>query len=271
VRLLKILVSAGVSLFDAIRRTGFEPRIVVLYYHAIPAGKRRAFARQMDALQRLCVPVRADAAEAGVSPRSAAVTFDDAFVSVIENALPELKSRNIPCTIFVPTGSMGGPARWLPAGHSDAGEMVACPTAVKSLAADGLVTIGSHSVTHPNFRLLNEGPAFEELTQSKKELEAITGRAVRTFSFPHGACNGRAFELARQAGYDRVFTIEPRLARFGGGEFVCGRVKVEPDDWSIEFRLKVTGAYRWLSVASAWKARLLGRTGRAQVSARSAV
>jgi hypothetical protein len=40
------------------------------------------------------------------------------------------------------------------------------------------------------------------------------------------------------------------------GEFVLGRISVEPTDWALEFRLKLLGAYRWLPQAIALKRKL---------------
>lgn len=78
-------------------------------------------------------------------------------------------------------------------------------------------------------------------------LEEILGEPVRLFSFPHGKCNRDSIRLAKEAGYDRVFTIEPVFAFAEPQEFVTGRVSVSLDDWPWEFRLKVLGAYRWMA------------------------
>jgi len=190
--------------------------------------------------------------------RYSCVTFDDGFASVLYNAIPELFARKIPCIIFVPTGSMGTHPRWLGEPHPDATETVMTPEHIRGLAASDLVRIGSHSVTHPNFRILGDAAAISELTRSKVELEAIVGDAVNFFSFPHGAFNDRSFSLTRLAGYKKVFTIQPTVAIPTRGEFVYGRIRVEPDDWILEFRLKARGAYRWLARASALKRELIG-------------
>ena len=144
IRLIKLCISLGVSLGDsaqrqALRLVGRHPAAVrvVLYYHAVPAEQRRAFGRQMDELLRHGTAVRADfeaPLEAGC--RYAAVTFDDGFVSVVENALPELRSRRIPCTIFVPTGSLGTRPSWIPSGHSDACETVVSVEQLRALSAE---------------------------------------------------------------------------------------------------------------------------------------
>jgi peptidoglycan/xylan/chitin deacetylase (PgdA/CDA1 family) len=230
-------------------------RQVVLYYHAVPTALRGSFGRQMDQLLRMATIVQADyRGPLSSGCRYVSVTFDDAFVSVIENALPELQRRRIPCTIFVPTGCLGYAPSWISSAHPDACQAVASREMLAALASDSLVMFGSHSVSHPDFRSLDDESARAELVKSKSELESLLKRNVGLFSFPHGAFKRRSLELARESGYSRVFTIEPTT--LAGDEEVCGRVRVEPDDWLIELRLKATGAYRWLAPASAWKRRI---------------
>ena len=274
-RLVKLLISLSVACVDwvsaAIRRLfGGQPatECVVLYYHAVRAAERRQFASQMDALARLSVPVDIEDTEPlPKGRRYSAVTFDDAFISVVENALPELRARRIPCTIFVPTGSIGRHPSWIGPSHEDAGEVVASAEVVRTIADQPLVRIGSHSVSHPDFRRLDDGQARDEFTRSKATLEEILGREVKSFSFPHGAHTQRSLDLARQCGYARVFTIDPVQLTDPREGFAVGRVRVEANDWPIEFRLKALGAYRWMSRASALKRDLLGivRGGRVQV------
>lgn len=264
-RAVKLVISFWVAGIDVLMfsiqgLTGRSPRTVsvVLYYHAIPAGSRREFASQMDQLMRLAEPIDIESNDfQGSSRRRSAVTFDDAFLSVVENALPELHVRGIPCTIFVPTGCLGRHPEWIGPSHPDAGEVVASADLLRSIASNPLVGIGSHSVSHPNFRRLDEVQARDELSRSRKVLEELLGRPVRSFSFPHGAYTPRSLELVQECGYARAFTIEPFRLDDSRDEFTVGRVRVEPSDWPIEFRLKVIGAYRWMVHASALKRRLL--------------
>lgn len=265
-RIVKLVVSLAVAGIDLLRSAirqlagqGASIQHVVLYYHAIPGGSRRRFALQMDQLMRLTQPADIEGNEP-MQPghRYAAVTFDDAFVSVMDNALPELRARGIPCTIFVPTGSLGCQAGWIGPSHPDAGEVVAPPDLLRATASDPLVGIGSHSVSHPNFRRLDDEQARYELSRSRAVLEELLGQPVRSFSFPHGAYTPRSLELAKECGYTRVFTIEPERLNGAPKAFTVGRVRVEPTDWTIEFHLKVIGAYRWMVHASALKRRLVG-------------
>jgi peptidoglycan/xylan/chitin deacetylase (PgdA/CDA1 family) len=256
-RLLKLAISLLVHGGDilvafALRLLGRRPRpsCVVIYYHAVDPGQRARFARQMDDLLRLAKPIPAGLSGLPDSPaHCCAVTFDDGFVSVLENALPELELRNIPVTFFVPTGSLGGSPAWVKAASPARHQRVLSAEQLARLKDHRLLAIGSHSISHPSFLELDPAQARRELEQSKTQLEAILGHNVGLFSFPHGACDSQTIALARAAGYQRVFTINPCNAFTGSDNFVIGRVLVDPADWPLEFRLKILGAYRWLAKA----------------------
>lgn len=232
---------------------------VVLYYHGVPEEHRQLFARQMDTLRRWAKPIRADAVppqEKGV--RHAAVTFDDGLLSVWENALPELSTREIPATIFVPTAWLGKPPGWgKHTATAVSGERVISGAELASHRDSTLLLIGSHSATHPKINRLSDVDAIEELRDSKRVLEEILGYEVVLFSFPHGETDARTISFCRQEGYKKVFSVQPTYVLQAGDEYVMGRVSVSPEEWPIEFWLKLMGAYRWLPVAFALKRALL--------------
>jgi peptidoglycan/xylan/chitin deacetylase (PgdA/CDA1 family) len=213
----------------------------------------------MDELIRWAKPVRADTRDSlQVGVHHVAITFDDAFQSVAENAIPELIQRGIPSTIFVPTGNLGQHPEWdIEIDHPDRHEIVMTADQLRDLPSE-LVSIGSHTVMHPRLTHIEENDARRELSVSRHKLESILGRDIKVLSFPHGAYNEELVDLSRQAGYDRVFTIDPTLAFSNPGEYVTGRVQVNTTDWLLEFRLKAAGAYRWHPFVSALKRKLLG-------------
>ena len=114
-----------------------------------------------------------------------------------------------------------------------------------------LVAIGSHSLTHAHLTRLKTADAAYELIESRRLLEEQLQRPIRLFSFPYGACNDELIRLCREAGYERIFTTLPESALSEPDEFVTGRVRVDPTDSRLEFRLKLIGAYRWLPAAFA--------------------
>ncbi len=261
-RVLKLLLSLAVRGWDVSRigllwLIGRQPpsSCVVLYYHGIRPGQRERFARQMDELLRLTLPLRAgyrDTLKPG--RRYSAVTFDDGFLSVLKNALPELEQRRIPATWFIPSGCLGRRPPWLTNAESPGWqERILTEEQLASLKDHPLLTVGSHSVSHPRLSELRDDACVRELRQSRSDLERILGKQITEFSFPHGKCDARLIQLAKAAGYKRVFTIQPALALSWADEFVTGRVAVDPDDWRLEFRLKLLGAYRWGAMVGRWR------------------
>jgi len=228
---------------------------VVLYYHSILPCQRTRFARQLDLLRRHARPFDVTGAvelERGVD--YVGVTFDDAFENFVDQALPELKKRKIPATMFVISGALGK-------GFGPAGSMekVMSVEQLCCLPTD-LVTIGSHTASHPFMPGISEEDSRRELLESKATLERLLNCEIATFSFPFGGFSPRLIEICRETGYRRVFTTLPVFAfAEDPDEFAVGRVRVDPTDWFVEFRLKLAGAYRWLPLAFALKRRFLGR------------
>jgi peptidoglycan/xylan/chitin deacetylase (PgdA/CDA1 family) len=257
-RVLKCGISLGVFVVSAIgallaRMVGKAPKgsCIVLYYHSVPPDEQRQFANQLDVLLRYAKPIDVAGKVALISGvHHVGVTFDDAFENFARCALPELEKRQIPATVFVITDALG--KVFGPSGR---------PQKVMSLAQvrrlpEGLVTIGSHTMSHPMLPSISRQHARLEIVQSRARLEEMLDRRVSLFSFPFGGFNEQLVDYCREAGYQRVFTTLPTFAFADPEEFVVGRVRVDPTDWPLEFRLKLAGAYRWLPYAFAIKKKL---------------
>ncbi|MGH6823182.1 MAG: polysaccharide deacetylase family protein [Methylocella sp.] len=191
-----------------------------------------------------------------------AITFDDAFTSVIDNGLPELAKRGFPCTIFVPSGVIGRNPDWSMEGSADCTAVVVDAARLKELRGP-LVVIGAHSVSHPRLTRLAPERAREEIAGSRGVLANLIGAPLTLFALPYGDYDATVVEICRQEGFKHVFTIVPEPVDPAAGSFVRGRVSVEPDDGALEFFLKMAGAYAWLPLASALKGYLRPVIGRA--------
>jgi peptidoglycan/xylan/chitin deacetylase (PgdA/CDA1 family) len=271
-RAVKCTISLLVFVGDMIRKPLAQvigirrgSKCVVLYYHSVPPSERGLFAAQLDSISRHVRVIRtADAAsrpgESETGRDWAAITFDDGFENFLTQALPELEKRKLPATVFVIAEGMSREF-----GSDHAREKLLSLDQIRALPTE-LVSIGSHTSTHPMLTLLEEGESRREIEESRIKLQEMLGRPVNEFSFPFGDFNRRMVEFCRAAGYDRVYTTLPGFAFEGPNDFVVGRVRVDPIDWPIEFRLKLAGAYRWLPIAFKLKRRVAAasRRGRAK-------
>jgi peptidoglycan/xylan/chitin deacetylase (PgdA/CDA1 family) len=262
-RILIVVISLGFFVLDRFQRVLHSllgekapATAVVLYYHSIPTKKRAAFARQMEKLIRCSRPLRVNGPLSNMpGTHHVSVTFDDGYRNIVENALPELERRGIPSTIFIAPKVLGVTPNWEDySGGTDAAmnEPILTVEQLRRLPSD-LVQIGSHTLTHPMLPQLSEKDARAELSLSRTMLEEIIGKEVKLFSFPYGSFNANLVAWCREVGYERVFTTVPCLAFRNPGEFVVGRIAVDPDDSPLEFHLKLYGSYRWLPRASALK------------------
>jgi peptidoglycan/xylan/chitin deacetylase (PgdA/CDA1 family) len=255
-RRLVLSLSLAVYFFDEVRRRcrqlfGLQTAgsCVVLEYHSIPPEHRAGFAKQLDLLRRIAIPLRTDSREALTPSRwHVAITFDDGLTSFAENAVPELEARGVPATVFVLAERLGTFPSWT---SYSPGAMPAerLLTAEELRALPASVLVGSHGSTHAKLTELSGPEARREIVESRRRLEEILGRCVALFSFPYGAFADHLIAYCAEAGYDRIFTNLPALALSDPEEFVTGRIEVKPTDSLLEFRLKIAGSYRWLPVA----------------------
>jgi len=253
---ISILFLAGYKCYCAVYhsiRKKSPATLVVLTYHAITSNQRLNFVRQMDMLKKYHLIFSDTRIDLNAGRHYVAVTFDDGFESVVENALPELVKRGIPATLFIPSGHLGQRPGWITnLNNTNFNESVMSPGRLQSIQSD-LLKIGSHSVTHRSLTQLQEQETMKELVDSKMKLETLLHDKITSFSFPYGAYNTTVLKLAKKAGYTSVFCSWPifPLSRMNG--FLIGRTPASPDDTALEFRLKIMGAYQWLPVGISLK------------------
>lgn len=174
----------------------------------------------VDLPELLALPPEADAV---------AVTFDDGFRNFASRAWPILRERGIPATLFIVTEHVGGHNDW-----ESAGERTSIPELpllgweeLRQLAEEG-VTIGSHTMTHPDLTRLEPEAAEHEVAGSADRIEDETGRRPRCFAYPYGRANdaaerstGEHYAVACAVGHREIRDDDPprRIPRLEAGYF----------------------------------------------------
>lgn len=80
---------------------------------------------------------------------------------------------------------------------------------LKEFSKHPLVTIGSHTISHPSLSKINDEQSFYEISNSKIELEKIIEKKVDHFSYPFGTINdvsNRELENVKKSGYLTALT-----------------------------------------------------------------
>jgi peptidoglycan/xylan/chitin deacetylase (PgdA/CDA1 family) len=227
--------------------------IIVLCYHALShtwgasmSTTPARFERQISLLARRGYRgvTFTEAVTAPARGKVVAVTFDDAYRSVLDLARPILDRLEMPATVFAPTAgidagvalSWPGIDQWLGGPHERELEPLSWPQ-LRELAAEGW-EIGSHTVNHPHLTQVDDVTLADELERSKADCETHMGRPCTSVAYPYGDVDERVVDAARRAGYAAAAALPHRLESCDPLEWP--RIGVYRVDDGMRFRLKAS-------------------------------
>lgn len=131
-------------------------------------------------------------------PKAIVLTFDDGYRDFFTDAYPILKKYNVKATIYLIAGFTGYKNNLT-------------EEEIKAIAADGLVEIGAHTVHHTWLKGISLKSLADEVIESKKMLEELTGKQVVSFAYPYGSFDVPAIEAVHQAGFTSAVTTVPGI------------------------------------------------------------
>ncbi|MFZ0160748.1 MAG: polysaccharide deacetylase family protein [Kineosporiaceae bacterium] len=183
--------------------------------------------------------------------RTVAVSFDDGYADLLDNALPVLSDCGFGATLFQTTGVIGGV-------FSDATMLDA--RGICELSASGM-EIGSHTVSHPHLDLLPDDVLRRELVESKDQLEQILGRPVEAVAYPHGSFRTRVVRRAMQAGYTWGAAVKNAYTHADDDPWAIARITVTARHSATDIARALAGA----AAPMAWPRERLRTTAFRQV------
>ncbi len=127
------------------------------------------------------------------------LTFDDCTLGHFTDALPILKQHGFHAIFFVQTASVGVTTEKK---HMTWDQL-------RQAEATGLITVESHTVTHPeDITTLSDSDLDREMQESKQTLETKLGHPVPFLAYPSGHCDARIQQAAIRAGYIAAVTMD---------------------------------------------------------------
>jgi peptidoglycan/xylan/chitin deacetylase (PgdA/CDA1 family) len=125
--------------------------------------------------------------------RSVAITIDDAFLSVYEEAFPRLRERDLPFTVFVATSAidhgLNGYANW---------------DQLREMQAAG-VDFGSQTHTHPHLHTINLDIARNEIEKSNSRFIDELGIKPQLLAYPYGEYTPEIRDLMKEMEFIAAF------------------------------------------------------------------
>lgn len=181
-----------------------------------------------------------------IQPKNAVIiTVDDGWHDNYNNVIPISLKLNIPVTIFITTEPVefGGGYWWSYIKNSPKEKIIntsvlALKKSVNSkrikfvneikalvnierqamtidqlriISNNPLITLGSHTITHPILPNCTDVEAQSEIAGSKLILEKWLDREIHSFSYPNGDFGNREINLLNKAGYQLGFSTIPAL------------------------------------------------------------
>jgi len=233
-------------------------RLRILAYHAIAdlsddrrlaeyGVPPRLFEEQLDSLLDggwsfvdLDEVLAALAGEEDLPRKALLLTFDDAYANLLELGGPILAERGLPGVVFVVAGKLGGTNEWdhriraRPLDLLDA-------DGLRTLIAQG-IEVGSHTVSHCQLPEVPEAKLEQEIAGSATMLEQAGLPRPRTFSYPYGEWSPKIAALAKAAGYEASFTVEPGVVTGRSDPHALQRIEVLASDTPRGVRRKLRTA-----------------------------
>lgn len=125
--------------------------------------------------------------------RTVAITIDDAYLSVYEEAWPRLKKYGFTATIFVATRPLDVGLR----GYMSWDQL-------REMQADGF-GIGSQTKTHPHMHRISAEASRAELQDSNERFINELGIRPDIFAYPYGEYNLAVIDIVKEAGFIAAF------------------------------------------------------------------
>ena len=146
----------------------------------------------------ISLPALADALKAGKSlpEKSVAITFDDGYVNILENAHPLLHKHKIPYTVFINPAFVG-----------ERGDHLSLAQ-IKAMQAQG-VTFANHSWQHQHLVRHQKQESqqawlarvLDDVDKTERWLEQNLGQSHKLFAYPYGEYTQTLAQQLTQKGY----------------------------------------------------------------------
>jgi len=168
------------------------------------------------------------------SKKCVAITFDDGYYDNYSIIYPYLMKFDIPATIFITSNYVGKEIK-----HNNKFiKMLSWNDIIKMM---NIITIGSHTQTHPDLTKINYLMAKAELKNSKKQIERKINKKIHFIAYPFNRYNNKVIKLVKKCGYTNAFCGNG-LIKKGQNPYEMNRIVIDQSINLILFKCQLTMA-----------------------------
>lgn len=170
--------------------------------------------------------------------KSILITIDDGFEDNYLHAYPILMRYNIPATIFLATGYIGGFNAWMTKNEFPKRRLLSWDQ-IKEMHLNG-ITFGAHTVNHPRLPEIKNDIALQEIKTSKSAVEENLGIECKYFAYPYGLFSELNTKQVECAGFRLACSTRPGFNTVERNPYVLHRIEVYGTDTWWRLNQKIT-------------------------------
>mgnify|MGYP000969252810 CR=1 FL=1 len=176
------------------------------------------------------------------------ISFDDAYINLLEHAVPILQHYEIPAIFYVPTNYLGKKNEW-DSHYSLPLLQIMTVKDLQILHSKGFI-IGSHTQNHISLKGKSLKILQQEVGKSKTILENIIGDEIQSFAYPYGGRSNIDYQVIRiveESEYSSAVTSYWGRFNDWNKRYELRRITIWPSDNLAMLSLKLNGYYDWLT------------------------
>lgn len=145
-------------------------------------------------------------------PKAVVITFEGAYQSAFENAMPLLQEHHLPFTVFYASGSADSQNTRYMSWES-----------LKSLSKEENVSLGILPVAYSPLGEMSETEFLRQINNARVRHREKLGRAAQFFSYPFGLYHERHKKAIEQQGFTAAFGLHSGVAYAGSDLYALPR------------------------------------------------
>lgn len=165
------------------------------------------------------------------------ITFDDGFEDFYLTVFPLLRKYEIPASLFVTTGYIGGV---MPTRQGQNFRIVS-EEQLQEMSNSPFVALYPHTEKHPKFSEISTEEAIEEIEVSRQKLEGIIGKKANIFAYPFGVTTESVVSyLSKEGSWLGAVTVQSGLVSDTSDLFLLRRNAIDSAVGMWQFRMKLS-------------------------------